>query len=505
MLKTVRVSLAVIFITAVTLLFVGNTEFAVRHWAWLAKCQFMPALLSLNVIAIVVIAVVTAVMGRVYCSVICPLGIFQDVIGFIRRKTGGRKGRNRFSFKSEKKWLRYGVAALFVMLVVLGFTNLAAMSLAGLLEPYSAYGRVASQIFAPAADGVNNLLADWSAEQGNYLFSHVAYVTRVPLLIVAAVTLIVVVLMAWFGGRDYCNKICPVGTILGLIGRAPLLRPVIDMTKCNGCRKCERNCKSSCIDGAHHKIDYSRCVVCMDCIGNCSQGAISYRLAPRKTNVAANDQKPSARRKFIATGLVFAGALAAKAHEEGDGALAPLKLKRRAVRLNDVVPAGARSVANLRSRCTACQLCVTACPESVLQPSTDAVSLLQPVMWFNKGYCRTDCTRCSDVCPAGAIVPVTVEEKSSIKIGTAVVDADRCIWAADGKHCGLCSRSCPTKAIRMVRTSDMARGHKRPVVNESACIGCGSCEYHCPVGTAGRITSDRAAIYVEGLSEHRVI
>ncbi len=500
MLTIIRITLALLCLVAATLLFVDVSGFAARHLAWLPRLQFMTALLSLNAVVIAALILLTLVLGRVYCSVICPLGVFQDVINRLRSRFGGKKSRNRFGFKPERKILRYGFLALFAVLVALGLTHVTAMAMAGLLDPYSAFGRIASELFAPVYDGACNLLADWSESQGNYYFTRVAYVTRVPLLIVAALTFVVVVVFAWIGGRSYCNMICPVGTILGLLSRNALLRPVIDTSLCNGCRKCERNCKASCIDGKNHRIDYSRCVVCMDCIGNCSQHAISFSPVLKKTK---NDGRAvdGARRRFIVTGAALAGSLAAAAHKEGDGALAPVKMKKRAVRLTDIVPAGAKSAANLRSHCTACQLCISSCPDEVLQPSTDLTTFMQPVMWYNKGYCRPECTRCSDVCPTGAIEPVSVEEKSSVKIGTAVVDADRCISVADGKHCGLCSRSCPAGAIEMVKID----GNMRPVVNEGACIGCGSCEYHCPVGTAGHLPSERAAIYVEGLSEHRLI
>ena len=144
-------------------------------------------------------------------------------------------------------------------------------------------------------------------------------------------------------------------------------------------------------------------------------------------------------------------------------------------------PAGAISLKNFESRCTACQLCVSKCPEHVLRPSTGFSNLLQPYMAFDQGYCRTACTRCSEVCPTGAIQPIAKEQKTAISIGHAVVLPDNCIG------CGACARHCPSAAISMV--------DGKPAVNEAKCLGCGACEYYCP---ARPVT----AIYVEGRERH---
>lgn len=504
MLKKLRIIIAVISLVAMTLLFLDFTGFARAHWGWLAKIQLVPALLSLNLIVVLALVLLTLLMGRIYCSVICPLGIFQDVIIKLRSVFDGKKARNRFHFREEHRALRYGFFALFVILLLLGITSLTATFMAGLLEPYSAYGRIVSQIFAPIYDGGENVLASWSEANDNYIFSRVAYVVNPALLVVAIVTLLTVGIFAW-RGRNYCNTVCPVGTALGLLSRYSWLMPVIDNSRCNGCRKCERNCKASCIDGRNHLIDTSRCIVCFDCIENCSQHAISFRHKAASSEKDADkgcNAHDASRRTFLTAGSIFAGSLVLKALEGGDGTLAPVKIKKQSLRTSPVVPPGAKSVANLTSHCTACQLCISACPDHVLRPSTDLGNFMQPVMWFNTSYCRPECTACGDACPAGAILPVSVEEKSSIKIGTAVVDAATCISASAGQHCGLCARSCPAHAIIMVKQDN---GNMRPTVNEEACIGCGSCEYHCPVGTAGHIRAERAAIYVEGLEVHRTI
>lgn len=502
MLRKIRIFVAIAALICITALFTDFTGTAARWWGWLAKIQFVPAMLALNIVALAVLVLITVVMGRVYCSVICPLGIMQDCINWVRSHTGARGARrNRFGYRKPLTAVRLGVLALFVVLIAFGFTYLA-----GLLDPYSGYGRIASALIAPLYDGVNNVLAAEAEGYGSYAFYRVDTPPMVwPVLAIALLTLAVVGLMSWFGGRRYCNTICPVGTILGYLSKISLLRLVIDTSKCNGCRSCERNCKASCIDASSHSVDYSRCVACMDCIDNCRQGAISYtfRNSKSKRGVAEGTESSvdKTRRTFLATGAVIAGTAAVNAAggKLHDGGLAPIVPKTTPVRKGRIVPPGAVSVANLERRCTACQLCISNCPNGVLRPSMDVASLLQPEVGYEHGYCRPECTRCSEVCPAGAMLKIDEAEKSAIHIGYAHVDYDRCLSASEGVNCGKCSRKCPVGAITMtaVDPSDADGSRMMPVVNESRCIGCGACENLCPV-------SPVSAIVVSGYEIHRI-
>lgn len=511
-LRFIRVMLAICSLLAVTLLFIDVTFTARHYWPWMTKIQFVPAVLSANFIALAIIIAVTLLFGRLYCSVICPLGIFQDVISRIRGWISGKKGKNRFRFKPAATKTRVSVLTVFTILLGLGLFGVVTMALCGLIDPYSAYGRISSQIFGLPVAEVNNLLADAQVDMGSYSFTTVAWSFSLPVFIIAAITLIVITIFAAVGGREYCNRICPVGTLLGYISKYSLMKIKINTSKCNGCRKCERNCKSSCIDYATHTVDMTRCVSCMDCIGNCSTGAISFKLAfaPKKSessNSGNDSQKPasSSRRNFMITAAAVGGALAAKAIEHGDGALAPVKEKTAPPRLVPVTPPGSGGIDHLSKICTGCQLCIQNCPNSVLKPSTDIATLMQPTSVFTEGYCRPGCTVCGHVCPAGAILPITREEKTSIKTGNAEVDVTRCISAAFGQHCGNCARKCPTGAITMEPMSDHNNAHLRPVVNPDMCIGCGACEYNCPVGAAGMIDQQYSAIFVNGLRKHRPI
>lgn len=501
MFKKLRVILALLTFIAVTLLFLDFTGVAQQWWGWIAKIQLVPAFLALNVVAIVFLLLLTVILGRVYCSVICPLGILQDIVIHVRGWFGKKsKRKNRFKYSKPKTWLRLSVMTMFILLIILGLCNIIGTTIASFIEPYSAYGRIASSLFAPIYDAGNNVIADSLIDSDCYWFYHVDTFISLPLVIIASVTLIVVGVMAWVGGRVYCNTICPVGTFLGLISRYSILKPVIDTNKCNGCTKCAKNCKASCIDAKNHKIDYSRCVVCLDCINNCSTNAISFKLRKNKEPKRIKGEVDDNRRAFFAVGAMLAASAVSKASDKvTDGGLAPIINKEKPNRKTRIVPPGAVSLSHLHRLCTGCQLCISSCPNKVLSPSTELTTLMQPIVGYENGYCRPECVKCSDACPVGAFHKITVEEKSSIQVGRAVVNLDSCVVAVNGWNCGNCVDKCPTGAIQMVaRDPNAEKPRYMPVVNESKCIGCGACEYYCPVRPI-------SAIYVNGNEVHRSI
>ena len=411
MLKRIRIGAAVVFWLGITLLFLDFTGVLHRYLGWMAKVQFLPAVLALNVGVIAALVLLTLVFGRVYCSVICPLGVFQDGISWL----GTRKSKAPYKYKKELRWLRYGIWVAYVACLVAGV-----QVVVSLLAPYGAYGRIISSIKHPVAG---------------------------PTIIIAAVTLIAVVALSLKGGRTYCNSICPVGTTLSFFSRFAMFRPVIDADKCKHCKACEHACKAQCIaiSKDEQKIDYSRCVDCFNCLETCKFGALNYKFAWKKQipGQSGNEGADKSRRAF-----------------------------------------GSKSVKDFYRHCIACQLCVVECPNNVLRPSSDPERLMQPEMGYENGFCRPECTRCSEVCPAGAIEKISREEKTQYHIGTAHVDLQACISATGKTHCGKCASKCPVGAIHMVKTeTGMA-----PAVNEEVCIGCGACEQYCPVRPISAIT-----------------
>ena len=490
MLRKVRVFLATIFLLGLTFLFLDFTGMAHKWLGWMAKAQALEAVLALNVVVIIALVVVTLVFGRIYCSVICQLGILQDIFGWIGKKAK----KNRYSYSKELKWLRYIVMGLFIIAIIAGIGVFFQ-----LLAPYSAFGRIMSSIFQPLYMLGNNVLAGIAERADSYTFYSVdVWIKSLPVLIIAVVTLIALIILAWRNGRTYCNTICPVGTVLSLLARHSLLKIRFDADKCKNCSLCTKNCKASCIDFKTHTIDHSRCVVCGDCIKSCKFGALKY-TSPTSHASGTSPSAPtdSSRRSFLLASALATTALAQK--KLVDGGLAPIKAKQAPGRVTPLTPPGSLSASNMEKHCTGCQLCVTKCPNNVLRPSTDLTSLMQPVMSYEKGYCRPECTLCSEVCPAGAIKLIDKAEKSSIQIGHAIVTVGECISAQGKDECGNCERHCPVGAIEMVPSDpDDDLSPYVPAVNEAACIGCGACEYVCPVRPF-------SAIHVEGHEVHRKI
>ena len=463
---------------------------------WMAKIQFLPALLALNVGVVLFLIVLTLVAGRVYCSVICPLGVFQDVVSWINGQR--KKKKFRFSYSPARSWLRYGVLALFVVALIAGIGSVVA-----LLAPYSSYGRIASNLFAPLYGWGNNLLALLAERMDSYAFYETnVWMKSLPTFLIAALTFIIISLLAWRNGRTYCNTICPVGTVLGFLSRFSLFRVSIDAAKCKECSLCSRKCKAACIDFKHHTIDYSRCVTCLDCLDTCKHDAIHYTSRLKKAPAPATPEegKGESRRGFLSAVSLLATTSLLKAQEKKvDGGLAVIEEKKAPKRTTPIVPAGALSARNFAQHCTACQLCVSVCPNEVLRPSTDLKKLMQPEMSYERGYCRPECTKCAEVCPAGAIHPISRADKSSIQIGHAVWIKANCVPLTDGVECGNCARHCPSGAIQMVPSDrNDPESVKIPIINEERCIGCGACEALCPARPF-------SAIYVEGHEVHHII
>ena len=445
MLKKIRRTLAVLFTGLLTLMLLDFTGTLHTWLGWMAKVQLLPAVLALNVGIIVLLVVLTLVFGRVYCSVICPLGVFQDAVSWV----AGKVKKNRFRYSKAINVLRYIVLALFMAALLSG----AGFVVVKLLAPYSAYGRMVSSLLQPIYIGINNGLALIAERVGSYAFYSVdVWMKSVPVFVVAGVTFLVLVVLAWRGGRTYCNTICPVGTLLSFISRFAWLKPTIDTARCNGCGLCERNCKASCIHSKEHAIDYSRCVVCMDCINKCKRGAIRYVPSWKGASdkATSGNETDTNRRSFLLTAAALTAGAALKAEEKKvDGGLAEILDKKVPARQTPILPPGALTANHFAHHCTACQLCVSACPNGVLRPATELDRFMQPELSYERGYCRPECTRCSEVCPVGAIKPITKEEKASMQVGHAVWIRKNCVVITDDVHCGNCERHCPTGAIQM--------------------------------------------------------
>ena len=299
MLRRLRIGISALLFVLISFFFLDFAEILPNSFHRLAHLQFIPAVLSLSIGILLFLIVLTLLFGRVYCSTICPMGILQDVIARISKSTGKKK--KRYSYSPAKNKLRWGILGLTVIGFLCGFTFIV-----GLLDPYSAYGRVVVHIFKPIYMLGNNLLESVFSKFDNYTFYQVdTSVLSISSLFIAVITLAVIFVMAWKHGRTWCNTVCPVGTVLGLLSRFSLFKVRIDTTKCNGCGLCATKCKASCINSKEHAIDYSRCVDCFDCLGACKQKALVYNpsLKKQQANVEApvpsSPDTDSSKRRFF--------------------------------------------------------------------------------------------------------------------------------------------------------------------------------------------------------------
>ena len=541
-LRGIRIGLAGFFFIGINLLLLDYSGVLVRYLGWMAQIQFLPAVLALNVGVFLTIFLLTLVFGRFYCSTICPLGVWQDIVSHI----AARSKPQRFGYKHKHRILRI----LFIGVAIAGVAT-AMNLLIALIAPFSTWSRIVVNLVQPLWGFMLNGISALEDHFGIYnTFPVDVWLKSFAGLWLALLSLVLVSIVAWFKGRLWCNTVCPVGTILGFASKRALLRPTIDYDKCIRCKKCENNCKSSCINIRHHRIDYSRCVDCFDCIAGCPVDAIYFfppkdepdnnadngrqqqqhhhhhhhhgagqtsesgkryrtvadQLAeqdgPKASPDKAAEENIDTGRRAMISALALALPMEALAQKAESG-LAPVRIRRQTRRSVPLAPAGALSVDNFMARCTACGLCISKCPENVLRPSMSMSCLLQATMSFERGWCRPECTLCSEVCPTGAITRITPEEKTAIRIGHAVWMKDFCLPFKEGIDCGNCARHCPSGAIKMVRVSETELTDKGafspmmriPLIDENRCIGCGACEHYCP-------SQPMAAIYIEGHPRH---
>lgn len=486
MLKKVRVTVSVVLFALITLYFLDFAGFLPENFSVLADIQFIPALLALNIVVLIALVALTLIFGRVYCSSICPMGIYQDIVAWFSKKARKKK---RYTYSKAKTILRWSVLGATLIAFLSGFTFLL-----GMLDPYGAYGRFVTHLFRPAYLAGNNLLETIFTSFNNYsLYKVGIYSLGLFSMIMALITLLVIGFLAWKNGRTYCNTICPVGTTLGFLSRFSLFKIQFADEKCNMCGLCSMKCKASCIDSKNKIVDYSRCVTCFNCIEACKRSAMRY--APVFTRSKESKPADESKRRFLLATLVTslaAGKLIAQTVTQ------PSLSKRELKRQTPIAPPGALSFDHFREKCISCHLCVSKCPSHVIKPAFleyGPGGMMQPKLYFDHGFCNYDCTVCCDICPTDALVKLTGEEKHHTQMGRVNFIIENCIVYYDETNCGACSEHCPTQAVYMVPYKGSLT---IPETNPNICVGCGGCEYVCPA-------IPYKAIYVEGLTAHNTI
>lgn len=457
--------------------------------------QFVPSLLkfinlkTLAASGFIVVIILTLLTGRTYCSFLCPLGIGQD----INSRLGGRIKRKfrRFGFKKPHTIIRYGLLAITLIVTIIW-----GIYMVSLLDPYSIFGRFVTYFIKPLVLLLNNFVEKILIRFNIFTLSNIRVEGfRLMTYAIPVVFLFLIGLFSLTRGRLYCNMICPVGTLLGLLSKISLLRIRFDKDKCARCGRCSLSCKSSCIDFLSYNIDNSRCVECFNCITNCPEKALSYGFQMHQSREEETDH---GKRKFIAGSLMLFFGISSRAKSQEKKT--PLPVKHSTVKESKtfpVCPPGARSIEEFNKNCTACSLCITACPDNVLRPSVreyGIMGLMQPVMDYHKGFCSYNCNICTEICPTNALMPLVLEAKKLTQIGKVIFIKDNCIVKTEKTACGACSESCPTKAVFMVPYEGNL---VIPETNQDICIGCGHCEYACP-------TTPYKAIYIDGNPVHQV-
>ncbi|HOW26746.1 MAG TPA: 4Fe-4S dicluster domain-containing protein [Bacteroidales bacterium] len=497
-LKNIRKVLATgffIFTLIIFLDFTGLIPPQVDHV--MTFIQFTPSLVEFvhllghTSLGFLIVIVLTLLFGRVYCSTLCPAGVFQDGVILVRRKISKKK---KFRHLKARNILRLTILGVVVLSVPAG-----TMALVNLLDPYSLFGRISVELFRPVVVSVNNLLSQIFESFHNYFFKPVevrSFATG-PFLI-ALVFLGILIIFPILRGRQYCNSLCPVGTLLGYLSKFSLYRIHLDKALCTRCGDCMFACKAGCIDVKNRSVDLSRCVACYNCLTVCSANGIHYTPFWKKN--ASDRSLPGtdlSKRNFFLTSALLLGSLVSvqgQHRHRGGGHGRGRQFDSTREDALPVSPPGSISHHHFVNACTGCFLCVSACPTQVLQPRLAAYGwqgLFQPVMDYKVSFCNYDCVVCTKVCPAAALLPLTIDEKKQVQMGKARFIKRECVVFTKNTACGACSEHCPTKAVQMV---PYQQGLTIPEVNPDICIGCGACEYACP--------TDPKAIVVDANTVH---
>ena len=458
-----------------------------------------------------IIVVPTLFFGRFFCGWICPMGTLQHFAGNLPSEA--KRGKRRIEANRYKRWQTGKYVALLAGLVA-AFCGSAAI---GWIDPFSVLVRSFGLSLLPAFNfSMRALLTP--LEQ-----SHVAAIKtfgqtlhmilqftildfpqpRFEQGLFLGILFLAILALSMRITRLWCRAICPLGALLGAISRWSIFGLHKDPEKCNNCNRCLLNCQGGDdpIGGARwHK---SECLMCMNCVGSCPEHSLSFRFFRKEPEVASTD---IGRRKAL-TGIV-AGAAVVPLMRANTGLG-----KGRHERL--LRPPGSLDESEFLSRCIRCGECMKVCPNTAIHPTLDQAGLeglWTPTLVPRIGYCEPSCVLCSEVCPTGAIWQITPKEKGwvvgvgqeqPIRLGTAFYDRGRCLPWAMATDCIVCEEWCPVspKAIyvqeaEVIDSAGNTKTVKQPRVDPSRCVGCGACEYACPL-------QEHPAVYVTSIGESR--
>ncbi|MEE8431752.1 MAG: 4Fe-4S binding protein [Candidatus Desulfatibia sp.] len=429
----------------------------------------------------------TFFFGRIFCGFICPFGTFHHLIGTIKPAL---KEHQMIEANIKKPDQRFK----YFLLIMLLLAALLGLNLSGLLDPISFLFRSLALAVLPGLGiGIKelfDLMAQSDLKALNF-FSYGAEIIVSPIFgygykayqsgwLIGGLFLIVL-LINRIRPRFWCRTLCPLGALLGVFARYSFLRLEKDVEKCTDCKLCLKNCQGAANPISGEQWETSECLFCFNCFNACPENAISFEFRwPLVKNKA-----PDMGRRAVLGGLVagislpFMGRLDGQIHKVSDPRL--------------IRPPGSIPENDFLTLCQRCGLCMKACPTDVINPALTEAGMAgfwTPNLIMIQGYCEYTCTLCGSVCPTGAIRRISVKEKieAPVRIGSAYIARGRCMpWSGNGP-CIVCEEHCPTspKAIRLYEgwmpgPDGKYIDVKLPYVNLKDCVGCGICEYKCPV------------------------
>ena len=432
------------------------------------------------------VTLLTLVVGRVYCSTLCPLGTLQDIVIFLMLRWKKKRHRRRwYAFTPPQYLFHYLVVAVVSVHAVLG-----GFFLLNLVEPFSNVGRLLTEIVRPALTAIMNGAALILESFHSYAIARIAFHgTDFGVVFGTVLFFGMIIYLSATRGRLFCNLLCPAGAFLGVLSRFSLFKLEIERESCNGCSLCEKVCKSRCIETSSRTVDFPACVGCFNCAEVCPSKGVRYHFAWRSHRPGADEPASPGRRRFVLSSVL---PLFAAAGAPADSIQVPGATRSR----YPVTPPGSGGFDRFSSLCSACHLCVSVCPPQVIRPALleyGVSGIFQPKMDYRIGYCTYECAACTTVCPTGALMPLSVEAKKEVQLGRVTFVKDECIVVTKKQDCGACAEHCPTKSVTMVPYEGKLR---IPTTKDSICVGCGACEHACP-------TLPRKAIYVDANLVHR--
>jgi len=421
--------------------------------------------------------ILSIVLGRFFCGWICPLGTVIDLITNKIKKT--------VPIKFLKTSLKY------YLLLTLLFTALFNINLAGILDPMAILIRALTFFVYPLFGytmrsgwvGIYSLLGDTrdSIEPAyGFLRDYILPFreTFYPLAFISFLLFLFILFLERYEKRNWCKNLCPLGTLLGILGHFSILKRV-PKKLCPDCGSCKDICPTGFDAEVLQKSD---CILCMDCRLKCNFQRVRFKFGWTKTKNTSDqtDKLPVLERRVFLGGLVSGFFLSR---------IFAFQSPSQSERL--LRPPGVVSDSDFQKKCVRCGECMKVCLRSALYPDyfrAGMYGLFMPVIVPRLGYCEYNCNLCGQVCPTGAIPNLPLEKKKKSIIGLAVIDKNHCLPYAKKMNCIVCEEHCPIpeKAIRseVVEEKDYDGKKitlKRPYIVDELCNGCGICENKCPL------------------------